>query len=103
VRLELVERRVNGRRHAALEVSDTGIGIKPEDLPRLFQPFDRLHDALRMEGTGLGLHLCHKLAALIEARIEVESAYGKGSRFTVLVPAVLDEREAKPVTCQATV
>jgi PAS domain S-box-containing protein len=86
VRLELTERQVNGRRMAALDVRDTGIGIKPEDLPRLFQAFERLHSALRVEGTGLGLHLCHRLAGLIDARIEVESEYGKGSRFTVLIP-----------------
>jgi len=86
VRLEVKERPLNGDMMAAIEVTDTGVGIKPEDLPRLFKPFDRLHEALREEGTGLGLHLCHKLAGLIEAKIEVESEHGKGSRFTVLVP-----------------
>jgi PAS domain S-box-containing protein len=86
VRLELTERQVNGHSMAALDVTDTGIGIKAEDLPRLFQAFERLHSTLRVEGTGLGLHLCHRLAGLIEARIEVESEYGKGSRFTVLIP-----------------
>ncbi|MBZ5591324.1 MAG: PAS domain S-box protein [Acidobacteriia bacterium] len=86
VRLEVTERPVNGLVMTAIDVTDTGVGIKPEDLPRLFRAFDRLHDALHVEGTGLGLHLCHKLAELIEAKIEVESEHGKGSRFTVLVP-----------------
>ncbi len=86
VRLELTERAENGHMMAAIDVTDTGVGIKPEDLPRLFKPFDRLHDALRVEGTGLGLHLCHRLAELLEGRIEVESEYGKGSRFTVVIP-----------------
>jgi len=86
VRLEVKERPVNSGMMAAIDVTDTGTGIKAEDLPRLFKPFDRLHDALRAEGTGLGLHLCHKLAELIEARVEVDSEYGKGSRFTVVIP-----------------
>ena len=86
VRLELTERAENGHLMAAIDVTDTGVGIKPEDLPRLFKPFDRLHDALRVEGTGLGLHLCHRLAELLEGRIQVESEYGRGSRFTVMIP-----------------
>jgi protein-histidine pros-kinase len=86
VRVEVKDRPLNGDLMAAIDVTDTGVGIKAEDLPRLFKPFDRLHDALRVEGTGLGLHLCHKLAELIEAKIEVESEHGKGSRFTLLVP-----------------
>ena len=86
VRVEVKERPSNGRVMVAIDVEDTGAGIKAEDLPRLFKPFDRLPDALHTEGTGLGLHLCHNLAALIEARIEVESEHGRGSRFSVLVP-----------------
>jgi protein-histidine pros-kinase len=86
VRLEVTERPVDGHRMAAIAVTDTGIGIKPEDLPRLFHAFDRLQDALRVEGTGLGLHLCHRLAELLEGHIEVESEHGKGSRFTVVIP-----------------
>ena len=86
VRLELKERPVNGHMQAAIEVTDTGAGIKPEDLSRLSQAFNRLHEVPRAEGAGLGLHLCHKLAELIEAKIEVESVYGEGSRFTVVIP-----------------
>jgi protein-histidine pros-kinase len=85
VRIELGERQVDGNPMAAIAVSDTGVGIRAEDLPLLFQAFQRLQNSLRAEGTGLGLHLCHKLAGLIEARIAAESEYGKGSRFTVLI------------------
>jgi len=86
VRIELGEQQVNGSPMAAIAVSDTGVGIRAEDLPRLFQAFERLTNSTRAEGTGLGLHLCHKLAELIDARIEVDTEYGKGSRFTVMIP-----------------
>ena len=86
VRIELGEQQVNGSPMAVIAVSDTGVGIRAEDLPRLFQAFERLTNSTRAEGTGLGLHLCHKLAELIDARIEVDTEYGKGSRFTVMIP-----------------
>ncbi len=83
VRLELGER--NGL--AAVDVIDTGIGVRPEDQPKLFQAFEQLRSGMILrEGTGLGLYLSGRLAALIGARIEFESEYGKGSRFTLLVP-----------------
>ena len=47
-----------------------------------------VHSSRRGEGTGLGLHLSNKLAALIGGRIEFESVYGQGSCFTVLVPKI---------------
>jgi PAS domain S-box-containing protein len=86
VRIELGEQQANGSPMAAIAVSDTGVGIRTEDLPRLFQAFERLQNSTRAEGTGLGLHLCSKLAELLEGRIQVESEYGKGSRFTVMIP-----------------
>ena len=71
-------------------VRDTGIGIAPEDLGRLFQPFVQLDSTLnrQYEGTGLGLSLVQKLADLHGGSVEVESdgVPGKGSRFTVYLP-----------------
>jgi PAS domain S-box-containing protein len=71
-----------------LSVSDTGIGIKAEDLALLFQPFSQLEDGLRKrhEGTGLGLSLSKGLAALLGGDLTVVSEYGKGSTFTLHVP-----------------
>ena len=70
-------------------VSDTGIGIAREHLPALFADFvqvdSRVHKRLR--GTGLGLSLAKKFAELLGGTVAVESEPGKGSRFSVIIPA----------------
>jgi PAS domain S-box-containing protein len=75
--------------NGATEVSviDTGIGITREDQARLFDAFARLDSASgnREEGSGLGLHLSQRLAALLGARIIFKSKRGKGSSFTILL------------------
>jgi len=69
-------------------VSDTGIGIKPEDLQGLFQPFKQIDTGLsrNYEGTGLGLAICRRLADLLGGDIKAESTYGVGSTFTLILP-----------------
>ena len=70
------------------KVSDTGIGIKEEDLPKLFKQFERI-DLVQnntVEGTGLGLSITRNLLQLMNGRIEVESEYGKGSTFIIYLP-----------------
>jgi|GEM_PF-2316478 len=71
-----------------IRVADSGIGIKAEDLPRLFQPFVQLDARLaRMyEGTGLGLVLARALVELHQGSVSVESVFGQGSVFTVTLP-----------------
>jgi signal transduction histidine kinase len=72
-----------------IEVKDTGVGIKAEDMPRLFQEFVQLEATAskRHEGTGLGLALTKRLVELHGGRIWAESeGEGKGSTFTVLLP-----------------
>jgi PAS domain S-box-containing protein len=86
VRIELGTRTVNGRSLATIEVTDTGVGIRPEDREKLFQAFQQVDIDRREEGTGLGLYLSQKLAVLIKGRIELESDYGKGSVFRLLIP-----------------
>jgi len=70
------------------EVVDSGVGISPADLPRLFRPFVQLDTGLtrRHGGTGLGLYISQRLAALLGGRIEVSSEPGSGSRFVLVVP-----------------
>ncbi|MBV9489578.1 MAG: PAS domain-containing sensor histidine kinase, partial [Verrucomicrobia bacterium] len=71
-----------------LAVEDTGIGIKPENLPRLFQEFEQLDSGLsrRYEGTGLGLALTKSFVELQGGTVGVESTYGQGSTFSVVLP-----------------
>jgi len=71
-----------------LEVEDTGIGIRREDLPRLFKEFEQLESgtARRYEGTGLGLALTRRIVELQGGSIEVASEAGKGSTFSVVLP-----------------
>jgi PAS domain S-box-containing protein len=71
-----------------IAIWDEGIGIRAEDLPRLFQPFVQLDNSLSRQyaGTGLGLSLVESLAELHKGRVEVESAFGQGSRFTIVLP-----------------
>lgn len=68
-------------------VSDTGIGMKPEFLSRIFDPFERADDAeiQSVQGTGLGLSICKSIAEQMGGTVQVESVYGQGSRFTVTI------------------
>ncbi|MDE7418113.1 MAG: response regulator [Lachnospiraceae bacterium] len=71
-----------------IRVSDSGVGIKKEALSKLFVEFERL-DRLKnrsIEGTGLGLSITSRLVGLMDGKIRVESEYGKGSCFCVLIP-----------------
>ncbi len=70
------------------QVTDTGIGIAPKDLPRLFQPFVQLDSGLnrQYEGTGLGLAMVKQIAELHNGQITVQSALKQGSCFTVGLP-----------------
>jgi signal transduction histidine kinase len=75
-------------------VTDTGTGIKPEDLGRLFQAFRQLDTGLtrQHEGTGLGLAICKRLVEKLGGVITVESEFGKGSTFGFTLPVA--ERES---------
>jgi len=79
---------LNDGREARLSVTDHGIGIAPADHKKIFQRFFRT-DVARghtKKGTGLGLAICSWIAELHKGRVEVKSALGQGSTFTVVLP-----------------
>jgi two-component system phosphate regulon sensor histidine kinase PhoR len=69
-------------------VKDQGIGIRPEDLGRLFKKFQRIQDPAtrRTSGTGLGLYIVKGLVELQGGTVEAFSTYGKGSVFAFTIP-----------------
>jgi PAS domain S-box-containing protein len=69
-----------------LEVKDNGIGIEPQRLPELGQPFKRLHARRRYDGTGLGLAICQRIVQQHGGQLQIESAPGQGSVFRVRLP-----------------
>ncbi len=81
----------HGDRAFTLQVADTGIGIAPEDLPRLFREFEQLEvgPGRRFQGSGLGLSLTRRLVEMHGGTIEVTSKLGSGSTFTVTLPVTV--------------
>ncbi len=81
-------------RYVALTVEDTGTGIVPEALPRLFDPFFTTKE--QGKGTGLGLAIVYGVAKQLGGCLDVESALGRGSRFTLYVPAATRPAAPRP-------
>ncbi len=80
-----------------IDIYDTGIGISAEQLPRIFEAFQRL-DSTRADGLGLGLFVVRRAIELLGHRIEVSSRVGRGSRFSVLAKAAMhDEPDASTI------
>ncbi len=87
----VIDRREDQR--ISLSVRDTGIGIAPEDMEKLFQPFQQIDmtSTKRHEGTGLGLYLCSKLMEMLQGEVKAESRLGEGSMFTMSIPLRFQE------------
>lgn len=87
VTVSLTQRNENGVLMTEVCVTDTGEGIKPEDQSKIFEAFMQADttSTRRFEGTGLGLHLSRKLADQIGGRITLQSEYGKGSTFSLML------------------
>jgi signal transduction histidine kinase len=89
--------RRSSQQEIEISVADTGIGMREEDLPKLFHEFSQIESAYdkNYEGTGLGLALAKRLVELHGGRIWVESVFGQGSRFTFVIPVRQDGRGPK--------
>ena len=85
----------NGICRLIISVEDSGIGIKSENINKLFSKFERfdLDKNITIEGTGLGLAITKRLVDLMHGKIVVQSVYGKGSRFTVAVDQRIVNKE----------
>jgi signal transduction histidine kinase len=77
-----------------IAVRDTGIGIKNEDHERVFEDFRQADNSPAREygGAGLGLAICRRLANMMEGRVDLQSAVGRGSTFTLTLPVRLRRR-----------
>ncbi len=91
-----------GEHHFRFEVEDTGIGIAPEDLPRLFVEFQQLDDSFskKHQGTGLGLALTRRLVEAQGGSVGVRSAPGVGSVFHLVLPRVHSAQSSTAQTTQ---
>ena len=92
VELHMGYKRLEGDRMSfIISVKDTGIGIKKEDMGKLFECFQRLDEEKnrKIEGTGLGMNISILLLNLMGGEMKVESEYQKGSEFTVIIPQKL--------------
>jgi signal transduction histidine kinase len=90
VALEILSRTENQRKWFYLSIRDTGIGISPEQRLKLFRPFSQVDDSStrKFEGTGLGLAISRTFCQMMGGDILVESELGKGSAFTIKLPAM---------------
>jgi PAS domain S-box-containing protein len=86
--VRVMARGITGAQEIEISIEDTGIGIKPEDIPKLFKEFSQLDSVYdkKYKGTGLGLALTKKLVELNGGHIQVSSEFGKGSRFAFVIP-----------------
>ena len=89
------EKKIDKEIQLTFAVADTGIGIKEENIGRLFDKFDRVDEEQvhAIEGTGLGLNIVNRLLNLMHGTIEVRSKYGEGSTFTVSLPQHIIENQ----------
>lgn len=97
VKLTVARETVDGVDWLAFRVSDSGIGMTPEQMGRLFEAFSQADSSTskRFGGTGLGLAISRRFCRMMGGDIHVESEYGKGSTFTIRIPAVVSEDASK--------
>ena len=92
-RLSLTARRRTDRR-VEVEIADTGVGISPQDLPRIFD----LYFTTKTSGSGIGLSLVYRTIQLHDGEIEVESVPGRGTTFRIQLPCAQAPRTLVPAS-----
>ena len=92
---EVANGQEDGMIRLIVSVSDTGIGIKEEDIDKMFDKFQRVNlvQTSTVEGTGLGLAITRNLLDMMGGSISVKSTYGKGSTFTATIPQQVTDKE----------
>ncbi len=90
------QRQENGREWITLAVTDTGIGMTPEQMGKLFQEFSQASSttASKYGGTGLGLAISRRFCQMMGGDITVESEPGRGSTFTIRLPRIVEVAKA---------
>jgi DNA-binding response OmpR family regulator/anti-sigma regulatory factor (Ser/Thr protein kinase) len=98
IRIECRRARENESDWISILVSDTGIGMTPEQLAKLFQPFTQADASTnrRYGGTGLGLAISRRFSQMMGGDIHVESEYGKGTTFKIHLPSEVESRREQP-------
>lgn len=92
VHLNVQSQETDGKQWIRFDIEDTGIGIKAEHVKKIFESFSQADGSTTRKygGTGLGLAITQKLSVLLGGRIELKSEYGKGSTFSIILPAYND-------------
>lgn len=100
VTLTVTSEVVNAEKWIAFKVTDTGIGIPTEKIPKLFEAFAQGDSSTTRQygGTGLGLSISRRFAQMMGGDILVQSVEGQGSTFTAMFPEVVTIKEEKPIT-----
>jgi two-component system, sensor histidine kinase and response regulator len=105
VSLNVDRRTIDGRDWLRFEVGDTGIGMTPLQRGKLFREFSQVETSIsrRYGGTGLGLAITYRFIQMMQGTIDVESEAGRGSTFTVLLPAEVTLESSEPARSQPAV
>ncbi len=95
ITLAVTGERVEGNMKLVFKIKDTGIGMKPEEVSKIFDPFERANvlETRHIMGAGLGLNLVRSIINIMNGIIEVKSTYGEGTEFTVTIPQKIAQGE----------
>jgi signal transduction histidine kinase len=97
IRLDATRQTMDGADWMTFSVSDTGIGMTPEQMEKLFQPFLQAEASMTRKygGTGLGLEITRRFCKILGGDITAKSKLGEGSTFTIQLPAEVDKHKAQ--------